>query len=176
MFFNSTGRFTPYIFSLSIVDLLLVFINWAVCRVEKYIGGVDLVSEQQRKTKNSSRFLWPNVSEPDDALDVAKGTQFIAYWIGGSYIVLGYLGDANTNIIIGIIIAALGLCVWRNILWLVPIISTIGIIEAGAKLSLLLMFGRASGLIIAGIVFLYSIHGWRSWLALRKQAKSSSVS
>lgn len=130
------------------------------------------MSEQQQK---KTKFWWPNVSEPDGALDVAKNTQFIAYWIGGSYIVLGYLGDSHTNIIIGIFIAVLGLGVWRNFLWLVPIISTIGIIEAGSKLFLSLMVGRASGLVIAVIVIIYSFHGWRAWLALRKQAKSSAL-
>lgn len=130
------------------------------------------MSEQQEK---KTKFWWPNVSELDGALDVAKGIQFIAYWIGGSYIVLGYLGDSYTHIIIGIIVAVLGLGVWRNVLWLVPIISTIGIVEAGSKLFLSLMVGRASGLFIAVMVLIYSIHGWRAWLALRKQAKCSTL-
>ena len=125
------------------------------------------------EVKDRSKFWWPNVSMPDAALATAKGTQFIAYWIVGSYLVLGYLGSLTLNMVIGIIIAALGVGIWRNILWLVPIIATIGIIEAGSKIVLVLMAGRANGLIVAGLILLYSIHGWRAWLALREQRRNS---
>jgi len=134
------------------------------------------MENEQQITKNGSGFWWPNVSKPTDALNCAKNTQFIAYYIGGSTILLGYMGGASTSIIIGIIIAALGIGLWKNLLWLVPIISTIGIIEAVGKISLMLTVGRLSGLFIASILLLYSIHGWRAWLALRKQAKKTLVS
>ena len=133
------------------------------------------MSDEKQATKTGSKFWWPNVSQPADALACAKTTQFIAYWIGGSYGVLAYLGGSNSNIIIGIVIAALGLGVWRNFLWAVPIISTIGIIEAGTKLALMAAVGRVSGPIIAIIVLLHSFHGLRAWLALRKQAKNAKV-
>ena len=131
------------------------------------------MSDEKQATKTGSKFWWPNVSEPADALACAKTTQFIAYWIGGSYVVLGYLGGSNSDIIIGIVIAALGLGVWRNFLWAVPIVATIGIIEAVGKIAMMAIVGRVSGSIIAIIVLLYSLHGWRAWLALRKQAKNS---
>ena len=131
------------------------------------------MANEKEEVKGGSKFWWPNVSTPDAALATAKGTQFIAYWIGGSYLVLGYLGSLTSNLIIGIIIAALGVGIWRNILWLVPIIATIGIIEAGSKIVLVLMAGRANGLIVAGLILLYSIHGWRAWLALRAQRRNS---
>lgn len=132
------------------------------------------MSDEKQATKTGSKFWWPNVSEPADALACAKTTtQFIAYWIGGSYVVLGYLGGSNSNIIIGIVIVALGLGVWRNFLWAVPIVATIGIIEAVGKIAMMATVGRVSGPIIAIIVLLYSFHGWRAWLALRKQAKNS---
>ena len=121
----------------------------------------------ENEKKNSS-FWWPSLSNLNEATETAKLCQFIAYWIGGSYLVLGYLGSDTSNIVVGIFIALMGIGILRNYFWLVPIVSSIGLLEASFKIVVVLSTGRVSGLIIAGFILIMSIHGWRAWLARRK--------
>ena len=140
----------------------------------RHFLGDNPVTNENKERKIESKFWWPNVSNSVDALESAKSTQFVAYWIGGSYLVLGYLGDLNSNIILGTVIAILGLAIWRNFLWAVPIVATIGVIEAGTKIALLISIGKASGIFVAAMLLLYSFHGFRAWLALRKHSQNST--
>lgn len=133
------------------------------------------MTDEKKEHKADSKFWWPNVSDPVDALERAQTTQFVAYWIGGSYMVLGYLGDSNSNIIMGAVIAIFGLAIWRNFLWAVPVVATIGIVEAGTKIALLISVGRVPGMFVAAIVLFYSFHGFRAWLALRKHSQNISL-
>lgn len=130
-----------------------------------------MMQEEKSKMEKGSQFWWPDVSKPDRAMASAKGTQFIAYWIGGSYLVMAYLSSENSNYVLGAICILLGIGIWRNLLWIVPVVSSLGVLEAGFKLVSVLSIGRVNGLIIAGMMLILSIHGWRGWLALRKQAK-----
>lgn len=128
------------------------------------------MSEKKSK-KKGSEFWWPDVSEPNGAMASAKATQFIAYWIGGSYIVMAYFSGINSNYIIGTICILFGIGIWRNLMWIVPIVSSIGLLEAAGKIVTVLSVGRVNGLIIGGIILIVSIHGWRGWIALRAQSK-----
>ena len=87
--------------------------------------------------------------------------------------VIGYIGGSNVHMIIGILIGLLGLAIWKNLLWVVPIVASIGILEAGTKLALTLSVGRFNGLIVAAVVLFYSFHGFRAWLALRKLSQNA---
>ena len=104
----------------------------------------------------------------------AKATQFIAYWIGGSYIAMAYFSGINSNYVIGTICILFGIGIWRNLMWIVPIVSSLGILEAAGKIVTVLSAGRANGLIIGGIILIVSIHGWRGWIALRKKKKNDN--
>lgn len=131
------------------------------------------MTDEHEKKLDNSKAWWPNVSYPERALESAKATQFIAYWIGGSYLVMGYLGSSSVDIIVGITIGILGLAIWKNFFWAVPIAATIGVLEAGTKIALLFSVGRFTGFIIAAVVLFYSFHGFRAWLALRKQSRDT---
>tara|TARA_B100000780_G_C20955249_1_gene381135 strand:+ start:90 stop:467 length:378 start_codon:yes stop_codon:yes gene_type:complete len=121
----------------------------------------------ENEKKNSS-FWWPSLSNLDEATETAKLSQIIAYWIGGSYLVVGYLSSDTSSIVAGVIMALMGIGILRNYFWLVPVVSSIGLLEASFKILIVLSTGRVSGLIIAGFILIMSIHGWRAWLARRK--------
>lgn len=133
------------------------------------------MTDEKKEHKAGSKFWWPNVSNPVEALESAQTTQIVAYWIGGSYMVMGYLRDLSSNIILGAVIAILGLAIWRKFLWAVPVVATIGIAEAGTKIAVLISAGRVPGMFVAALILICSFHGFRAWLALRKHSRNISL-